>query len=101
MEFTRKVFSEREQAFGNAIEFGSGRLLFASNKTKLDLIRELMPFSILTINQALEILNLPPVDDGDRRLQSLNNANTDIVDAYQLAKASEDEAPADSEGATA
>lgn len=101
LEFTRKVFSERERAFGNAIEFGSGRLMYASNKTKLELVRELMPFGILTINQALEILNLPPVDDGDKRLQSLNNANTDIVDSYQLAKASGDEAPADSEGATA
>ena len=99
LEFTNKIFTEREQAYGNAIQFGSGRLMYASNSTKLELIRELMPFGILTINQALEILNLPPVDDGDKRLQSLNNANTDIVDTYQLAKASTDEAQANTEGA--
>lgn len=84
LEFTRKLFNEREQAYGNSVIFDSGRLIYSSNKTKLELISGLAPFGALTINQALEILNLPPVADGDRRLQSLNYANTEIVDKYQL-----------------
>lgn len=87
LEFTRKLFNERELAYGNSVVFDSGRLIFSSNKTKLELISGLAPYGALTINQALEILNLPPVEDGDRRLQSLNYANTEIVDKYQQGKA--------------
>ena len=83
LEFTRKLFTEREQAFGNRVIFESSRLQFASNTTKTNLIKELMPYGLLTINQALEILNLPAVEDGDRRLQTLNVVNADKADEYQ------------------
>lgn len=87
MEFTSKIFNDREQSFGNAIIFESGRLQFTSNKTKVDLIKELMPLGLLTVNQALEILNLPSVTDGDRRLQSLNFVDQEHATEYQLNKA--------------
>ena len=84
MEFTRKVFNEREQGYGNAIIFESGRLQFTSNATKVNLIKEIMPMGLLTVNQALEILNLPSVSDGDKRLQSLNYIDENIAKQYQL-----------------
>ena len=87
MEFTSKIFNDREQAYGNAIIFESGRLQFTSNKTKVSLIKELMPYGLLTVNQALEILNLPSVTDGDRRLQSLNFIDQAAATSYQLSKA--------------
>lgn len=87
MEFTAKVFNDREQAYGNAIIFESGRLQFSSNATKVNLIKELMPYGLLTVNQALEILNLPAVQDGDKRLQSLNYIDQSAATAYQLSKA--------------
>ena len=77
-EFTAKLFNDREQAYGNSVLFESGRLQFTSNKTKVNLIAQLVPYGLLTINQALEILNLPAVEDGDRRLQALN-----MIDAKQ------------------
>ena len=80
-EFTAKLFNDREQAYGNSIIFESGRLQFTSNKTKVELIAQLMPMGLLTINQALEILNLPSVTDGDKRLQALN-----MIDAAQAAQ---------------
>ena len=83
-EFTHKIFNDREQAFGNEIVFEAGRLLFSSNQTKLGLIRDLVPMGLLTINQALEILNLPSIPDGDKRLQSLNYIDQEIAEAYQL-----------------
>ena len=85
-EFTAKVFNEREQAFGNSIIFESGRLQFTSNKTKVSLIAQLAPYGLLTINQALEILNLPSVTDGDKRLQALNIIDQSIASEYQLGK---------------
>lgn len=87
LEFTRKLFNERERAFGNSVLFESGRLQFSSNATKVSLIKEIMPMGLLSVNQALEILNLPAVADGDRRLQSLNYVDADQADKYQLGKA--------------
>lgn len=87
MEFTAKVFNAREQAYGNSILFESGRLQFSSNRTKVELIKELMPLGLLTTNQALEILNLPGVKDGDRRLQTLNVVDASKVTDYQMGKA--------------
>lgn len=84
LEFTRKLFNDREQAFGNSIIFESGRLQFSSNATKVNLIKELMPYGLLTINQALEILNLPSVEGGDKRLQTLNVVSADKAEEYQL-----------------
>ena len=85
MEFTAKIFTDREQAFGNSIRFES-RLQFSSNKTKVELIKELMPLGLLTVNQALEILNMPPVTAGDKRLQTLNVVDAEVVTDYQMAR---------------
>lgn len=84
LEFTRKLFNEREQAFGNCVMFEAGRLQFTSNATKVNLIKELMPYGLLTINQALEILNLPGVPDGNKRLQTLNVVDAAQANKYQL-----------------
>lgn len=89
MEFTRKIFNDREQSFGNAIVFDSGRLQFTSNGTKVQLIKELVPLGLLTVNQALEILNLPSVSDGDKRLQKLDFIDQSIAADYQLKRAVE------------
>ena len=83
LELTDKVFTQREQAFGNTIVFEASRLQFASNESKTNIIKELVPYGILTINQALEILNMPPVEDGHKRLQTLNVVNADLADEYQ------------------
>lgn len=84
LEFTRKLFTPRELAFGNSVMFETNRLQFSSNKTKIELIRECMPYGLLTINQALDVLNLPPVEDGDRRLQTLNVIDSAKANQYQV-----------------
>jgi len=43
-----------------------------------------MPYGLLTVNQALEILNLPSVEDGDKRLQTLNVVDAAQANKYQL-----------------
>lgn len=82
--FTVKCFTPRERAYGNSIEFDGGRTLYASNATKLSMIKELTPLGLLTVNEAREILNLSPVEDGDTRLQSLNYVDASKAAAYQL-----------------
>lgn len=86
LELTEKIFTPREQSFGNSILMEANRLQFASNSTKTNILKELMPLGLFTVNQALEILNLPSVENGDRRVQTLNVVNTDIVDKYQMNK---------------
>lgn len=95
LEFTRKFFSPREQAFGNSIVFESNRLQFISNANKISLLKEVMPMGLLTINQALDVLNLPSVPDGDRRIQSLNYVDQAHATEYQLQGL---RAPANDEG---
>lgn len=85
-ELTHKLFTRREQAFGNQIRLGSNRLQFTSNESKTRIIKELMPYGIFTINQALEILNLPPVEDGDKRIQTLNVIDASQANEYQTGK---------------
>ena len=83
LEFTRKIYTARERAFGREIQFCSERLDFTSAKTRIYLLRELLPYGLMTINEGRKLLNLPDVPDGDRRLQSLNYVNADKADIYQ------------------
>lgn len=65
LEFTNKVFTERERGFGNQIIFESNRLQYVSVKTKVQLVKETAPFAIFTRNEIREIFNLAPVEGGD------------------------------------
>ena len=38
---------------------------------------------MMDINGVLDMFGLDPIEGGDRRLQSLNYVNSNIVDAYQ------------------
>ena len=84
LEFTRKIFNAREQAYGNQIVFDSGRVIYSNNQTRLNMIKELVPYGLLTVNEAREILNLAPVEDVDKRLQTLNVVQADKANEYQL-----------------
>ena len=64
--------------------FDSGRVIYSNNQTRLNMIKELVPYGLLTVNEAREILNLAPVEDGDKRLQTLNVVQADKANEYQL-----------------
>ena len=83
LEFTNKCFSKQEIACGNRIIFEANRLAYASYKTKVSIIQTLMPLGLLTQNQALEILNLPSFDEGDKRIISLNYVDAKKQNVYQ------------------
>ena len=38
----------------------------------------------MTLNQIADMFGIEPFEGGDRRLQSLNYVNTELVDKYQL-----------------
>lgn len=86
LELTDKIFTAREQAFGNSIILTSNRLQFANNQTKTNILKELLPMGLFTLDDAREVLNLPPLggEEGKKRLQSLNYVDQDKANLYQL-----------------
>lgn len=77
--------------------FTAERLEFSSAATRISLLRELLPFGVISINEARRLLALPEVADGDKRLQSLNYVTADKAEQYQLQESEElnDEADTD------
>lgn len=78
-EFTNKLFTPTEKGFGNEIIFESSKLQYASNSTKIDMIRYCG--NILTINEQREIFNLSPIENGDIFMIDQNHElNSDVND---------------------
>ena len=64
---TKAMYTERERATGNAVMFTSNRLQYMSNADKLQVAAQLTDRGIFSINEAREVFNLPPVENGDIR----------------------------------
>ena len=76
VELTGKTFTEREQGFGNEINYESNRMNYASTKTKLEMV-QLVDRGALTPNEWRAMFNLPPVDGGDVPIRRLDTQPTD------------------------
>lgn len=64
---TNMTFSEREIACGNQIMFTANRLQYLTNTEKLNTVTQLFDRGFMTHNQGLEIFNMSPVENGDKR----------------------------------
>lgn len=64
---TKAMFTERERATGNHVIFTSNRLQYMSNADKLAVASQLTDRGIFSINEAREVFNLPPIENGDIR----------------------------------
>ncbi|PFC97172.1 phage portal protein [Bacillus cereus] len=75
-EFTRKLFTKRERGSGNKIIFESSNLQHASMSTKLNLT-QFVDRGMMTPNEVRRILNMGPIEGGDRVLMRLDMAPID------------------------
>ena len=75
-ELTSKVYTEREISFDNQIVYASRRLKYASLKTILAMV-SMVDRGALVPNEWREMLNLPPVEGGDKPIRRLDTAPTD------------------------
>lgn len=75
LEFTNKLFTPTQKNFGNEIIFESNRLQYASNKTKIELLR--FATNIMTQNELREVFNLAPRENGDVILIDQNHSVMD------------------------
>lgn len=62
---TRMLFTDREIAFGAGIYFTSNRIQYMNNSDKLNVSRDLLDRGVISLNEAREIWQLPPVEGGD------------------------------------
>lgn len=83
LEFTNKLFTNREKGHGNEVIFSANRLAYASNQTKVNMAKELLPLGLFTLNEMREIFELEPVEGGDKRIQTLNVVDADKANKYQ------------------
>lgn len=95
---TKMLYTDREVKFGNRLTFSSNRLQYASNASKRNMIRDLLDRGVLTINQALEILQLPNIGpEGDIRIIRGEYVNASAVSAVVTSEA-HDKKPYDTDG---
>lgn len=65
---TKMLFTLREQSQGNIVMLTANRLQYMTNADKLNVSSQLVDRGVISINDAREIWNLPPVEGGDVRV---------------------------------
>jgi len=89
--FSLGLLTDSELKKGEEIIFFSERLQYASWNTKVSAIEKLMGLGIMSLNESRSLLGLEPVENGDKRLQSLNYVDSLKANEYQIGKDEKDE----------
>lgn len=76
---SRILFTKNERMNGSGVLATANRMQYMNNKDKMNMIAQFMDRGIFTINEAREILNLDPVEDGDVRTVRGEYKNADEV----------------------
>ena len=89
--FTKKVFTDREKAFGNRVELYPKELIFMTVTQTLEMIKILSPTGALFENEKRAALGLRPLPELEgKRYMSLNWINADDASQYQTGKVNVD-----------
>lgn len=78
------LFTQREQDIGHRIRCYYNKVEYYSTANKIQLAIIAHDTGIMTLNQINEMFGIEPFPGGNRRLQSLNYVNVELVDKYQL-----------------
>ena len=78
------LFTPREQDVGHRIRCYYNKVEYYSTANKIQLATIAHNTGIMTLNQINEMFGIEPFEGGNRRLQSLNYVNVELVDKYQL-----------------
>lgn len=83
--FTNAIFKEQSIREGHRIIFTTHRLQYASIDQKVNLLKTILPYGLVTKDTALELLDMHPIggEEGAKILQSLNNIDSSIANNYQ------------------
>ncbi|HBG6293679.1 TPA: phage portal protein [Clostridioides difficile] len=72
-QYTEKLFTRKARSFGNEIVFEVSNLQYASMSTKLNLV-QMVDRGSLTPNEWRKIMNLSPIENGDKPVRRLDTA---------------------------
>lgn len=81
--FSEKLFTPREKDIGHRIKCYYARTSYMDAAEKRELAQLARDTGLMTLNEIRELYGMSPIEGGDRRLQSLNYVNVNIVDSYQ------------------
>lgn len=84
---TACLFTAREQDVGHRVRCYYSRINYMDHAAKNELATLATNTGLMMLNQIADMYGLEPFEGGNRRIQSLNFMNTDLVDQYQLAQA--------------
>lgn len=82
--FSRVLFTEFEKSNGNDIEIAMSRLKYQPIDKITSIVTATYQLGLFTVNEYREMYGYTPVEDGDKRLVSLNLVNSNKQDEYQL-----------------
>ena len=82
-EFSEKCFTKREKEIGHRVRGYFNTLRYMSVDQKQEMAKIAFNTAMMDINGVLDMFGLDPIEGGDRRLQSLNYVNSNMVDQYQ------------------
>lgn len=85
--FTKVLFSRQQINGGNKIEFYYNRMETMTNSEKIEQANLLREIGGTTINEIRQLFGYPPIEGGNRSMQSLNYVDTEIANDYQLSNA--------------
>lgn len=83
--FTNAIFNEQSIREGHRIIFTTHRLQYASLSQKIQMIKVVASYGMITKDEARELLDLSPIggEEGEKIIQSLNNIDSSIANNYQ------------------
>lgn len=84
---TSMTYSQNERTRGNAVVWSANRLQYMTNTDKLQVSSQMFDRGILSINDVMDIWNLPHVPDGDKRY--IRKEYTEISQLDQVAELQE------------
>ena len=79
-EFTRKLFTRKERAFGNYIAFESSNLACSSIATRLNFV-QLVDRGAMLPDEWRALFNMAPIEGGDKPIRRLDTATVEGGDA--------------------
>lgn len=89
--FTKKLFTDREKAFGNKVSLYPKELIFMTVQQTLEMINTLAPTGGLYENEKRVALGLKPLKELEgKRFMSLNWIDANNADQYQVGKVNVD-----------
>lgn len=83
LELSSKIYGDRH---GRRIDVSTSRIRFIGQQHKTELLKHLLPMGLMSLNEGRDLLGMPPIESGDRRIQSLNYIDAEIANRYQLVR---------------